>query len=259
VKVIDSHAHLNLPEFKKDLNEVVLRAKSAGVVHCVVVGINPSTNEKAIKLFETMPEFVSPAVGFHPHEVASLKEEDYQTLKAQLKLAVALGEIGLDWVKEYSPRDIQVVHFERQLEIAKEFNKPVILHLRGDSKLWETAFSILENFLPLNFVAHCFTEGTDIAKKILDLGGFISIPGIVTFKNADKLREAVRFIPEDCLLVETDCPFLAPVPMRGKRNEPAFVIYTLKKVAEVKGTSDEELADTIFKNTLNFFKGIKVV
>ena len=253
MRIIDSHSHLNLPEFKKDLLDVIKRAVLNQVVHCVVVGISPSTNKKALDLAEKFPKFISAAVGFHPHEVKSVKEEQYEDLEIQGKKAVAIGEIGLDWVKEYSPRDLQVIHFKKQLELAKKLAKPVILHLRGDDKLWETALSILKDFLPLKFVAHCFSGDVELAKKVLDLGGKISIPGIVTFKNADALREAARYVPCDRLMIETDCPFLAPVPVRGKRNEPAFLKFTLSAIAQVKQKGEDLVAEEIFHSTCEFF------
>lgn len=253
LEFIDSHAHLNLPEFKKDLEDTINRAKQNGVIHCVVVGINPSTNKKALDLHQKYPDFISPALGFHPHEVKKLSEEDYRELEKLLPQAVALGEIGLDWVKEYSPKEMQIKHFERQLAIAKSQQKPVILHLRGEENLWETAIAILKNFLPLNFVSHCFTSGTKIAKRILDIGGYISIPGVVTFPKAEELRAAVKFIPLERILIETDCPYLTPMPFRGKRNEPAFLPYTAQKIAEIKGLPLEEIAEKVKENTIRFF------
>ncbi len=257
MKLIDSHAHLNLPEFKKDLEEVIKRAKENHVIHTVVIGINPSTNKKTLELAEKYPDFISPVIGFHPHETNKIKEEDYLVLEENLNKVYAVGEIGLDWVKEYSPKEIQIEHFEKQLELAKKYNKPVVLHLRGEKDLWDTAFTIIKKFLPIKFVAHCFTSDKDTAKKILDLSGFISIPGIVTFQNADTLRESVKYIPIDRILLETDCPFLAPIPMRGKRNEPAFLIYTAKKIAEIKNLDLETLAEKTCENTVQFF-GLKI-
>ncbi len=253
MKVIDTHSHLNMPEFKKDVEEVIARAKEAGLIACIVVGINPSTNKKALELAEKWQGYIFPVVGFHPHEVRLIKEENYEELELQAEDSVAIGEIGLDWVKEYSPRDVQIENFEKQLDLAKKLGKPVVLHLRGDSQMWKTAMSILKNFFPVNFVAHCFTGDKELAKKILDMGGKVSIPGIVTFPKATELQETVKFLPLDSFFVETDCPFLTPVPMRGKRNEPAYVIYTVKKIAELKNTSEEEIADTTTKNAIKFF------
>lgn len=253
MKLIDSHSHLNFPDFKKDLKEVIKRAKEKGVIHTIVVGINPKTNKKALELQESYPDFISAVIGFHPHEVKKITEEDYQNLEKDLSLACALGETGLDWVKEYSPKKIQVEHFEYQLELAKKYNKPVVLHLRGDENFWKFVLEFLKRYLDLKFLFHCYTFTKNIAEKICNLGGLISIPGVVTFDKAEELKEAVRFIPIERLLVETDCPFLAPSPMRGKRNEPSFLIYTVEKIAELKKIDLEEVAKKTFENTIKFF------
>lgn len=253
MKLIDTHSHLNFPEFKKDLEEVIKRARENGVFHCIVIGINPQTNLKALELAERYPEFISPACGFHPHEVKKIEERNYIDLEKSIRKTVALGEIGLDWVKEYSPKELQIYHFEKQLELAKKYEKPVILHMRGDEKLWNFALDILKKKLPIKFLSHCFTSDKRIAQKILDLGGFISIPGVVTFPKAEELREAVRYIPIDRILIETDCPYLSPLPMRGKRNEPAFLIYTAKKIAEIKNIKPEEFAYHATENSIAFF------
>ncbi len=255
MKLIDSHAHLNFPEFKKDLEEVIKRAKEKGIVHTIVVGINSKTNQKALELQEAYPDFVSATIGFHPHEVKKITSTEYENLEKNLNLACALGEIGLDWVKEYSPKEIQIKHLEFQLYLAKKHNKPVVLHLRGEEEtFWEYVISILKNYSDLKFLFHCYTFNKTVAKKICDLGGLISIPGVVTFDKALELKEAVKYIPLDVLLVETDCPFLAPHPMRGKRNEPSFLVYTVKKIAELKGMNLEEVSEKTFNNTVKFFK-----
>jgi TatD DNase family protein len=253
IRLIDSHCHLNLPEFENDLDKVIKRAKENGIFKVVVVGINRKTNEKALFLAKKYQNFVLPVVGFHPHEVKDISEEDYALLENQLKYAYALGEVGLDWVKEYSPKNLQFEHLEKQLELAKKYKKPVVLHLRGDENFWKQALSFLKNFSFLKLLFHCFTGNKEIAKKVLDLGGWISIPGIVTFKNAELMREAVKYIPLEKLLIETDAPFLAPHPFRGKRNEPAFVFYVAQKIAEIKEIPFEEVAEKTTKNALSFF------
>lgn len=253
MKLIDSHSHLNFPDFKKDLKEVIKRAKEKGVVHTLVVGIDSKTNQKALELQEAYPDFISAVIGFHPHEVKSLTEKDYQLLEKNLGLACALGEIGLDWVKEYSPKEVQLRHFEYQLNLAKKHRKPVVLHLRGDESFWNSVLHFLKNYSDLKFLFHCYTFNKTMAKRICDLGGLISIPGVVTFDKALELREAVKYLPLDRLLVETDCPFLAPHPVRGKRNEPSFLIYIVEKIAQLKSVSLEEVAEKTFYNTVKFF------
>lgn len=253
MRLIDTHAHLNFPDFEKDLKEVIKRAKENYIFHVVVVGININTNKKAIELSELYPDFITPAIGFHPHETKKVKEEDYKFLENYIEKICAIGEIGLDWVKEYSPKDVQIKNFLNQLELAKKYNKPVILHLRGDNFFWEEVLKILKNYSDLKLLFHCYTSDKFIAFKILDLGGFISIPGVVTFEKAENLKEAVKFIPIERLMLETDSPFLAPHPVRGKRNEPAYLIYIAKKIAEIKNMDLEVVSETTTENAIKFF------
>lgn len=253
MRLIDTHAHLNFPEFKKDLKEVVERAKSVGLTKIIVVGIDRKTGERAIEIKKLYPEIIEIAIGFHPHEVKKISEEDYLWLESQLPQAVALGEIGLDFVKEYSPKEVQLQHLERLLEIAKKYNRPVILHMRGDQNFWKFALDILSPFKYYPLLFHCFTADKEVAKAILEFNSIISIPGIVTFEKAENLRETVRYVPIERIVLETDCPFLSPNPFRGKRNEPAFIEYTAKMVAELKGMSYEEVCNVTSENAERFF------
>uniref|UniRef100_A0A7V5XGI1 TatD family deoxyribonuclease n=1 Tax=Thermodesulfobacterium geofontis TaxID=1295609 RepID=A0A7V5XGI1_9BACT len=254
MKLIDTHTHLNFSDFfKRDLEEVIKRAKENYVVHVIVVGIDTNTNKRALELSKLYPNFISPAIGFHPHEVRKIKEQDYKFLEENIEKICAIGETGLDWFKEYSPKEVQIEHFLRHLELAKKYNKPVILHLRGDNSFWNEALKILKNYSDLKLLFHCYTTDKSIASKILDLGGFISIPGVVTFERAENLKEAVKFIPKDRLMLETDSPFLAPHPFRGKRNEPAFLIYIAQKIAEIKNVDLEKISEKTTENAIKFF------
>lgn len=253
MRFIDTHAHLNLPEFKKDLSEVIERARLSGIIKCIVVGIDKKTGVKALEVKRAFPEFVEIALGFHPHEVKKLTEEDYSWLEESLPQAVALGEVGLDWVKEYSPKELQISHLERLLELARRHRKPVILHLRGDLPFWDLAFDLLKAYQDLPLLFHCFTSEKEVAFKALDFNSLISLPGVITFDKARPLQEAVKFIPLERIVLETDCPYLAPTPMRGKRNEPAFLRYTALKLAEIKGISLEEVAHITTQNAIKFF------
>ena len=253
MRFIDTHTHLNFPNFKDDLEAVIKRAKENQIFHVIVVGIDMPTNKKALELAELYPDFISSAIGFHPHETQKIKEEDYKFLEDNIEKICAIGEIGLDWVKQYSSKEIQNEHFLRQLELAKKYNKPVVLHLRGDEFFWKEVLNILKGYSELKLLFHCYTSDKSIAYKILDLGGFISISGIITFKKAENLREAVKFIPIDRLMLETDSPFLAPHPMRGKRNEPAFLIYIARKIAEIKSCDLEEIAEKTTENAIKYF------
>ncbi|MFN3406165.1 MAG: TatD family hydrolase [Caldimicrobium sp.] len=253
MRLIDTHAHLNWPNFKKELPQVIERAKAVGIIKIIVVGIDRKTGESALEIKKNFEGFIEIALGFHPHEVKKIKEEDYIWLKDRAKEAVAIGEIGLDWVKEYSPKELQIKHLERLLEIAKELQKPAILHLRGDLPFWKLALDMLKEFRDFPLLFHCFTANKEIALKILEFNSLISLPGVITFENAKELKEAVKYIPLERIVLETDCPFLAPVPMRGKRNEPAFIIYTAKKLSEIKGIPLEEVAEVTTKNAIKFF------
>ncbi|HFC97884.1 MAG TPA: TatD family deoxyribonuclease [Thermosulfurimonas dismutans] len=239
MELIDTHAHLNLGTSYRDLPEVLKRAREAEVRAIVVVGIDLKTSRKALELARDHPHYLYPAVGVHPHEVKKLTEGDYKELESLAGQAVALGEIGLDWVKEYSPRKEQMEHFERQLDLARRLGLPVILHVR---EAYAEALEILRKYAPHPMVFHCFAGGLKEAREVLDLGGFLSVTGIVTFPKAENIREVVRYVPLESLMLETDCPFLSPVPFRGKRNEPAYVRYICARVAEIKGVPVEECA-----------------
>jgi TatD DNase family protein len=253
MRFIDTHAHLNLSEFKKDLPEVIERAKKAGIIKCIVVGIDKKTGNQALELKKAFPEFIEIAIGFHPHEVKKLTELDYQWLEEHLPQAIALGEIGLDWVKEYSPKELQIKHFEKLLELARIYKKPVILHLRGDLSFWGFSLDLLKAYRDLALLFHCFTSEKEIALKILEFNSMLSLPGVITFDKARALQEAVKTIPIERIVLETDCPYLSPVPMRGKRNEPAFLIYTAQKLAELKETTIEKVAEITTQNAIKFF------
>jgi TatD DNase family protein len=254
MKLVDSHAHLNMENYKKDLDEVIARAKEKGIVKVLVVGIDRKTGEKALALKEKFKDFIEVALGFHPHEVKNIKEADYSWLKENIEKALAVGEIGLDFYKEYSPRELQFEHFEKLLNLARGAKKPVVLHLRGNAEFWDVALSFLKTYQDLKMVFHCFTADWGVAKRLLEFESLISIPGVVTYPTAYELREAVKNIPLDRLLLETDCPFLSPQPVRGKRNEPAYLVYTAEAIAELKGLPVEEIAEQTTKNFFRFFE-----
>ncbi len=252
VELIDTHAHLNLKDsYKKDLAEVIKRAKEAGVNRIINVGIDLKTSITALELAHTYEGLYATA-GIHPHEVKKINEATYENLKALLSdpKSVALGEIGLDYAKEYSPRLLQQEHFLRQLALARQMGLPVVIHARD---AYPDIFELLKSELPEKFVFHCFAGGLEEARRVLDLGGYLSVTGIVTFPRAENIREVVRFAPLERLMVETDCPFLTPAPYRGKRNEPAFVRLVAEKVAEIKGVSLEECARVTTRNAEEFF------
>ena len=251
--LIDSHTHLELSEFDSDREDVIKRAKESGVEHIVTVGINLKDSRNAVALAERYDNIYA-SVGVHPHDAKSIDETTYDSLKklSESDRVVAYGEIGLDFFRNLSPGDLQVKRFGEQLELAGELGLPVIIH---DREAHREIVEVLKGWKSYSGgVIHCFSGDYDMAVKCLDMGFYISIPGTITYRKSETLRDVVRKIPIDRLLVETDCPYLSPEPKRGKRNEPANVVYTARKVAQVKGLSFEDVAMITSENTRNLFK-----
>jgi TatD DNase family protein len=240
VRLVDSHCHIDGEEFEADRASVVERARAAGVDRIVVIG-----SEGALRLAE-QHEFLYATTGVHPHEASKAGDAAFERMERRLAhpKIVAVGEIGLDYHYDFSPRDVQRAVFIRQLRLARG-RKPVVIHTR---EAWEDTLSILDEHWQGSGIFHCFTGGPAEARSALDRGFFLSFGGIVTFPKALENREAARLTPDDRLLVETDAPYLAPVPYRGKRNEPAFVVETVKRLAEIRGVSPEHIADVTTAN-----------
>ncbi|HET58192.1 MAG TPA: TatD family deoxyribonuclease [Deltaproteobacteria bacterium] len=251
--LIDSHAHLELNDFDDDRDAVVERAREAGLDMVVTVGIDLEDSRKAVETARRY-DIVRASVGIHPHEVRTITTETYDELRrlATDPNVVAYGEIGLDFFKNYSPRKSQIKCFGEQLELCRDLELPVIIHDRDAHE--ETMHMLEEHRGRISGVIHCFSGDYAMARRCLDMGYYISIPGTVTFRNADEIRDVARKIPLERLVVETDAPFLAPEPKRGRRNEPAFVVYTAWKVAEIRGIGFEELAQSSAENALNLFR-----
>lgn len=254
--LIDSHAHLELEEFDKDRDEVIERAKEAGVGAIVAVGIDLADSKKAVALARRYP-MVYATVGVHPHDAAAVNPETYEELRALADedKVVAYGEIGLDFFRNRSPREVQIRRFGEQLDLSVELGLPVIIHDRDAHA--ETVEMLKAHKGKLRGVVHCFSGDYEMARQCIDLGYYISIPGTITYKKSDVLRHVVQNVPLERLLVETDAPFLAPEPKRGKRNEPAFVFHTARRVAEIRGTLYEVVANTTAQNARELF-GIMV-
>lgn len=255
--LIDSHAHLDFEDFSADLDGVIGRARAAGVERIVCVGLwrAPGSFGNALELAARDPGFFSATVGVHPHECARVPEEDWARHAALARdpRAVAVGETGLDFHYDHSPRPAQEASFRRSLAIARGAGKPVVIHVREADEA--CARILREEGVPAaGGVIHCFTGDARAARAYLDLGLHISVAGVVTFRTAEAIREAVRIVPHDRLLVETDCPFLAPVPHRGRRNEPAFVVETARKVAELWDTTEEEVGRATTENVRRLFR-----
>lgn len=252
--MIDTHAHLEMTQFDGDREDVIKRALDAGLSLIVDVGSDLTGSKTAVELSRKY-DFIYASVGIHPHEVKEITPAVYEEIKKLLAepKVVAVGEIGLDYYKNHSPRDVQQREFINQLRLAKEFKKPIIVHSR-EAK--EDTIKILKNECAseIGGIMHCFSADEDMAKQCIDMGFYISFAGPVTYPNANKLRMVVKSIPTSRLLTETDCPYLAPQQVRGKRNEPAYVRYVAEKVAEVKGLSIEDIKRAIRLNVYNLFK-----
>jgi TatD DNase family protein len=257
VELLDSHAHLDSPELAGDLYGVMARARLAGVARVVAVGLWRQDGDfgNALELATRWPSFFSATAGIHPHECARVGEADW-TRAAELAAdprVVGVGETGLDFHYDLSPRDVQEACFRRSIRLAHRVAKPLVIHVREAE---EVCLRVLrEEGLPgAGGVIHCFTGDARAARDYLDLGLHVSVAGIVTFKTAGPIREAVRLVPDGRLLVETDSPFLAPVPFRGKRNEPAHVRLVAEMVAEVRGQPVEQVAAFTTANARRLFR-----
>lgn len=250
--LIDSHCHLDFPELTADRAGVLARAKAAGIDGMVTISTRVERFDEIRAIADQNPN-VWCSVGTHPHhadEELHIQTDDLVRLSAHPK-CVAIGEAGLDYFYDNAPKDAQETGLRRHIAASRITGLPLVIHSRSADV--HMAF-ILETEMgqgPFPFVLHCFTGGEALARTALDLGGYISFSGIITFKNAETIREVAKFVPADRYLVETDAPYLAPIPHRGQSNEPSFVAHTAAKLAEVRGISLDQLgADT----TANFFR-----
>ena len=254
--LVDSHVHLDAKQFAPDREEVIARARAAGVRWMVNAGSNFASSRAGIALAEAH-EGIYAAVGIHPHEADSLTEQALDEMADLLKhcKAVAVGEIGLDFYYTFSPREAQLAAFQRQLELARSADKPVIVH---DRDAHVETLDILQEYARTAAgrevgALHCFSGDLAMAERVLELGFLIGVAGPVTFANAHKLPEIVGHVPLDKLLIETDCPYLAPHPRRGQRNEPANVRLVADKIAQIKGISPAEAAQATAANAARLF------
>ena len=252
--LIDSHAHLEMPEFKKDLEAVIQRAKESGVEYIFTVGTEKKDWKRALEIADSHSS-VYAILGVHPHNAKEIDDRTYPILKelCQNGKVKAYGEIGLDFFRNLSPRDIQLKRFREQIGLAKELGLPIVVH---DREAHQQALEVLksEKAEECGGIIHCFSGDYEMAKVCMDMGFYISIPGSITFKNAERFREIVERIPLESLLVETDAPFLTPVPYRGERNEPSYVRYTAQKVAEIKKVTFEKVAEITTENALRVYR-----
>ncbi|WP_182504029.1 TatD family hydrolase [Peribacillus huizhouensis] len=251
--LFDTHVHLNDKQFDEDLEEVIQRTKETGVSNMVVVGFDRPTIIRAMELVEKY-DFIYAAVGWHPVDAVDMTDEDLNWIEdlALHPKVVAIGEMGLDYHWDKSPKDIQKDVFRKQIKLAKKVKLPIIIHNR------EATADIVEilkeeNAHEVGGIMHCFSGSPEIAKECLEMNFYISLGGPVTFKNAKKPKEVAAEIPLDRLLIETDCPYLAPHPFRGKRNEPAYVKLVAEQIAEIKEITFEEVAEATTRNAKKLF------
>lgn len=259
---IDSHCHLDGPRFDADREQVIARARDAGVVNMLAVGTGdgPGSLDCAIRLAEKYDSLYA-TIGIHPHEAQLAKDSDFAELEqlARWPKVIAWGEIGLDYFYEHSPRETQQSVFIRQMELARAAKLPIVIHCRpsdNSENAWDDCLDLIEqHWKPsgLGGILHCFTGTWPHAKRALDMGFMISFAGNVTFPKAQQIRDSAVQVPLDRILIETDSPYLAPIPYRGKRNEPAFVKETARQIGELRGASAEEIGLRTAENFYGFF------
>ncbi len=251
--LVDTHAHLNDSKYARDLEAVQARAREAGVDAIVCPGIDFTSSRQAVQLAQASPRIYA-AVGIHPHDAAGVAPRAWEGLRilAQNDQVMALGEMGFDFYRNLSPREVQEDVFRRQLQLAGEFNLPVIIHDRAAHR--ET-LAVLKDFPGLpGVVLHCFSGGLRMAEECLARGYYLGIAGPVTFSKSEELAGVVKNAPLDRLLLETDCPYLAPQPWRGKRNEPSYLTAVAEAVSRIKGISPARVAAVTTANACRFFR-----
>ncbi len=249
--IFDSHAHYTDKAFNDDRKKLLGSLKESGICGVINCGADLESSKESVILAEQY-DFIYAACGIHPEEVADLSADWIEQIKtmAQCEKCVAIGEIGLDYYWTKDTREKQIEVFERQILISKELDLPVIIHDRdahGDT------LEILKKYKPKG-VLHCFSGSVEMAKEVVSLGMYIGLGGALTFKNARKAVEVAEFLPLDRLLLETDCPYMAPVPMRGKRNDSMFIPYIAEKIAEIKGMTIQEVLNITKENAEKLFK-----
>ncbi|MBU5315751.1 TatD family hydrolase [Clostridium bornimense] len=255
MKIFDTHSHYDDEAFDNDREELIKTIIENDVVGVINCAADMKSVKTTIELTKKYPMFYG-AVGVHPCSADEINEKTIENLRdaAKNEKIVAIGEIGLDYYYDDNPsREIQKNAFTAQLELAKELSKPVIVHIRDAH---EDALKILEEFVEVSGIIHCFSGSVEIARKCVKIGYMLGIGGVVTFKNARKLVEVVKEIPMEHLLLETDCPYMAPVPHRGERNNSMYISEVIKKIAEIKSISEEEVANIALRNSQKFTNNV---
>lgn len=250
--IFDSHAHYDSERFDGDRDEVLAALPENGICGVIDVGCDLPSSLAAVKLSESVPNFYA-AVGYHPHEADAYNEEDMAKIIELLKKprTVAIGEIGLDYHYDFSPREKQREVFELQMKLAKELDVPVIIHSREAT---QDTLEILAKYPGVQGVVHCFSGSAETAEILLKIGWHIGFTGVITFSNARKILDACAVVPPERLLLETDCPYMSPVPYRGKRCWSPMIQMTAEKAAEIHGMDPQELIDRARENTIRLFR-----
>lgn len=250
--IFDTHAHYDDEAFDDDREKLLERMQNRGVEYIVNVGASLSSCKSTIGLVRRFP-YVYGALGFHPNDVAELTDEDYKWLERSINKPkiVAVGEMGLDYHWNDN-RDVQIAAFERQMNIARDAELPIIIHSREAA---QDTYDVMKanKAYEIGGVVHCFSYGKEMAEKFMDMGFYLGIGGVITFKNAKKLVEVVEYMPMEKMLIETDCPYMAPEPNRGKRNDSFYLPYVVNKIAEIKGLSPAEVIDITCENAKDLY------
>ncbi|MCL2065042.1 MAG: TatD family hydrolase [Candidatus Cloacimonetes bacterium] len=248
MRIYETHAHLDFDNYKSDRERVLMSCFKAGVEKIINIGIDAESTEKSLLLSEKYPQIKATA-GYHP---STIQKYDEARLREQLKHKniKALGEIGLDYYRMYNPAEMQKKIFEAQLQIAIELNLPIVIH---DRDAHQDCYEILMRYKPNKVVFHCFSGDVNFAEKVLNQGWYISITGVITYKNSN-LDNIVRIIPRDKLLIETDCPYLPPIPFRGKRNTPEYLVYIIQRIADIVKLPPTTISEQTFVNAERFFE-----
>lgn len=248
MKIFESHAHLDFPQFDKDRDRLINKIFSSGIEYLINIGVDKKTSTNSIRLAEKFDQIYA-SVGYHPHDAKDY-DETFIRDKARHKKVIAIGEIGLDYYRNLSPKEVQKKVFDKQIKIAQDLDLPIIVH---DRDAHDDCYDILCENNAEKVVFHCFSGDEIFAEKVIEKGWFISFTGTITYKNS-KMENIVRHVPEDKFFIETDSPYLSPHPRRGKRNSPLNLQYIIEKISEIKGTTPKKIANYSYNNAINFFK-----
>lgn len=253
--MIDSHVHLDDAKFDYDRENLIENLKEHGLDRVYNIGADLESSIASVELADKY-EIIKAVIGVHPHAASEYNQEVEDKLieLAKNENVRAIGEIGLDYYYDNSPRDVQVQVFKKQIELANKLKLPIVVHSREAAKeTFDIISSYKEKYKDLKFLIHCFSQSVEMMREYVKMGCYIALGGVVTFKNSKAPKEVAKEVPLENLLLETDCPYLAPEPMRGKRNEPMFIKYSAQKIAEIRGISLEELLKATDENTRRFY------